>query len=227
MSEAVKEDSPRFFADTNWLDQFLVADGRTTREEFGRGWLLTALLQLALVVVGIALLFARQSVPGMAILLAGLVLGSWAIGILHIRRAHDAGKSGRRAFFVFIPMALALLVAIAPAKQPGQGDTPKASPAVAVKTDGDTAAKPDEPAKAEVTQAESKKPDAKAAKGKHGRKGKPGKPPNPALQKGIGMTGIFAVLAFIMSIVSLMTFWRWYQQPQPNRWGDPGPTLAR
>lgn len=223
------EEFPAFFQNTNWFEQFFDPSGRTTREEFGRGWLLVSLAQMLVVIIGLALLASRQSVPGMVVLLAGLVLGSWAIGMLHFRRAHDAGRTGWLSLIMFIPMVLALLLVIMPAKEMKQIE--KEAVAASTQTTSDQAGDKDAKAKAstESSTAEPAKATPKVRKGRSngGHRGKPGKPPNPALQKGIGAVGIFAVLAFIMSIVSMAVFWRKYQQPSPNRWGDPNVTLQR
>ncbi len=108
------------FEDTNWLEQYFWPFGRSSIAEFGRGWLLIVLLQTVMILIGLILLYNKMSTFGYALIISNLFVGSWAIGILHIRRLHDSGRAGWLAFFVFIPMIIAVTLFVLPQPHPVQ-----------------------------------------------------------------------------------------------------------
>ncbi|VAV95573.1 hypothetical protein MNBD_ALPHA06-40 [hydrothermal vent metagenome] len=212
------------FANTNWLEQFFWPFGRTSAAQFGRGWLMVVILQIISVVIGLILINSKINTVGFALVFGGLGIGTWVVGILHIRRLHDRGYSGWLAFFVYLP----LIVAMPTLMLPSQQEMMAKMAAVAAQTSN--IAKSDKTIKAtKNTNRQARKVALQRSRGQRRRSGgQGGSGPGGALQdmsvafqKATVLTSSFLVLALFTSLFSLLGIHRMRSQPTRNRWGDP------
>ncbi|MBL4596313.1 MAG: DUF805 domain-containing protein [Robiginitomaculum sp.] len=197
-------DTPSLLKGTNWFTQYFEPFGRTSPAQFGRGWLMVVIAQILFCLLGLGLLAGENIGPGLGLVWGGLFVGTWMVGILHVRRLHDRGRSGWLTFFVYIPVLVASLILIAPAQQ-GQRGGP-AEPTASAST-------------AQTAEAEERSNDNKRQASD--QNGDPQPSDNPMLQKSIGAIVVFVFFAFWFSLISLLVTHRMQSQPLSNRWGSP------
>jgi len=207
------------FTETNWFEQYFWPFGRTTSAEFGRGWLMVVIVQILLVLLGLFLLFLKITPFGMALVFSGLFIGTWMIGILHIRRLHDLGRSGWLAFFVYIPMVVAVVLMI-PQKRPSKQKLNSFEVSQQVeqgnaKNDNSKLKSKRDARRALSQQAGKKRKGRRAMRGRGGNN----KPPNIALMKTGASVAVFSFFAMLFSFLTLGIFHRMNGESASNRWG--------
>ncbi len=219
--------TPSPIAGTNWLEQFFLPDGDTTTAQFGRGWLMVVLGQMVSIALGLILLSNRSVVLGSLLLFGGLFVGSWMIGMLHIRRLRDQDRPVWRSFFAYIPMVIAIVVLLVPGPGPGReqdrgestepsvvnaeaidaSKTDQAKQQKAGKPDSQTATDSNRDARQAISQNTNKRSGrrGRGARGAPGqRPGEDNKPPNIAMAKATRAVATFSILAFLLSFPSLI-----------------------
>ena len=207
MTKSGDSKAPDNFAVTRWPEQFFWPFGRTSKGEFGRGWLMVVLGQIILVLAGLALLSSRISLAGIVLVFSGLFIGSWMIWVLHIRRLHDNGRSGWCALFVLVPILVAIMVMV-PKKRSGQQLAD--NPWISQQLDKDAA-------KIDRAKAQKRK-SRRAMRAK--RPGGSKRAPNVLLMKTGASVAAYSVFAMLMSLLSLIVFQRMPSTKGVNRWND-------
>ena len=178
--------------------------------------------QIVSIALGLVLLSNRSIVPGSLFLFGGLFVGSWMIGMLHIRRLHDQDRPVWRSFFVYIPMVIAIVVLLVPMPGPGRNVVDESSAKTDATGENESgAAKPDKAAQPKSQAQTGTNRDARRAisqktnkrRGRRGRGARGGfgkrpgadnKPSNIAMGKATKAVAVFSILAFLLSFPSLI-----------------------
>jgi len=197
---------------TNWLEQYFWPFGRTSSAQFGRGWLMVGIGQvLILIICTIMLFFKDVAMYGLIGALIAIIIGSWVIGVLHVRRFHDSGRIGLFSGFVYIPVLAGLLLMLAPDQPPQKPIVASAQTIASSSEESKVKTKESKPA----LESKNKKKFAK----KRGKKGK--SPLGVVGIRGAKLIGGFSIFAVIMTLFSLLVIHKMGAQSGANRWGKP------